>query len=93
MKEKEEQGCHAPGDVSCQKLILDYLLAYEEGGMPEDERVAFRRHIEMCPPCVEFLSTYEATGKTLKLLKPRDVPRDLAKAVISFVRSRCHEEE
>ena len=61
--------------------------------MPAEERDAFRRHIEMCPPCVEFLSTYEATGRTLKLLKPRDVPPDLAKAVVSFVRSRGRDKE
>jgi len=89
----EDPGCHAPGDVTCQKLILEYLLSYEDETMPEEERIAFRRHIEMCPPCVEFLSTYEATGKTLKLLKPRDIPPDLAKTVVSFVRSRCKEKE
>ena len=89
----EEPGCHAEGDVTCQKLILDYLLSFEEGGMPEEERAAFRQHIEKCPPCVEFLATYEATGRTLKRLKPKDIPRDLAKAVVSFVRSRCKEKE
>ncbi|HTD52521.1 MAG TPA: zf-HC2 domain-containing protein [Thermoanaerobaculia bacterium] len=89
----EDTGCHAPGDVSCQKLILDYLLSFEDGTMPAEERAAFRHHIEMCPPCVEFLSTYEATGRTLKLLKPRDIPSDLAKAVVSFVRSRCRDKE
>ncbi len=89
----EDPGCHAPGDVTCQRLILDYLLAFEEGTMPAEERDAFRRHIEMCPPCVEFLSTYEATGRTLKLLKPRDIPPDLAKAVVSFVRSRSRDKE
>lgn len=89
----DEPGCHAPGDFTCQRLILEYLLSYEEGTMPEQERAAFRRHIEMCPPCVEFLATYEATGRTLKLLKPRDIPADLAKAVLSFVRARCKESE
>jgi anti-sigma factor RsiW len=87
MKE-EENGCHAHDGVTCEKIILDYLLAYEDGSMPEEERIAFRRHIEKCPPCVGFLATYEATGKTLKLLKPKDVPPDLARAVISFVRTR-----
>ncbi len=91
--EHPEPGCHASDDVSCRKLILDYLLSYEQGAMPEEERTAFRRHIEMCPPCVEFLATYEATGRTLKLLKPREIPADLARAVVSFVRSRSKEEK
>jgi len=91
MKE-DDSGCCAPDDVTCQNIILDQLLAYEDGAMPETERQEFRRHIDMCPPCVEFLKTYEATGKTLKMLKPRQIPRDLAKAVLSFVRERCAKE-
>ncbi|HMF08906.1 MAG TPA: anti-sigma factor [Thermoanaerobaculia bacterium] len=94
MKNEHPEGeCHAEGDVTCRKLILDYLLAYEDETMPEEERAAFRRHIEMCPPCVEFLATYEVTGRTLKLLKPKDIPADLARAVVSFVRTRCKEEK
>jgi anti-sigma factor RsiW len=92
MKE-DDSGCCAPDDVTCQKLILEQLLAYEDGTMPDAERQEFRRHIDMCPPCVEFLKTYEATGKTLKMLKPRQIPRDLAKAVLSFVRERCAKEK
>jgi anti-sigma factor RsiW len=89
----EDPNCHAHGDVTCQKLIVDYLLAFEDGTMPEEERREFKQHIEKCPPCVRFLSTYEATGRTLKMLKPREIPRDLAKAVISFVRARSKEEK
>lgn len=74
--------------VTCEKLILEYLISYEERTLPEDELDELRRHFEMCPPCINFLSTYRATGKTLKMLKPRDIPPDLAKAVIAFVRSR-----
>ena len=89
----DDTGCHAPDDLTCRQFILEHLLAYEDGSMPEPEREELRRHIEMCPPCVEFLSTYEATGLTLKLLKPKDIPSDLARTVISFVRSRSKEKE
>ena len=75
-------------EVNCQKLILDYLISYEDESMPADERAELRRHLEMCPPCVRFLTTYEATGKTLRMLKPREIPPDLARAVIAFVRAR-----
>jgi putative zinc finger protein len=92
-QEDPDAACHAEGDVTCRKFILDYLQAYEDETMPEEERIAFRRHVEKCPPCVEFLATYEVTGRTLKLLKPKDIPIDLAKAVVSFVRARCKEEK
>lgn len=79
--------------ITCEKLILECLLAYEEGTMPEEERRQLQEHLDLCPPCGRFLSTYRATGKTLKRLKPEQIPPELARTVLSFVRSRCRKEE
>ncbi len=76
-------------DWTCKQVILDLLIEYEDGAMEVQERVLFERHIEMCPPCVHFLTTYRATGRTLKLLKPDEIPPDLAQSVLAFVRSRA----
>ena len=75
-------------DWTCKKVILDLLIEYEDKTMPSADRADFERHIEMCPPCVRFLTTYRATGKTLKLLKPEEIPPDLVQSVLAFVRSR-----
>ena len=74
--------------VSCKELILEKLFEYEEGTMSEKDRLHLQHHIEECPPCVRFLSTYQTTGRTLRMLKPRDIPPALAKTVMAFVRSR-----
>ena len=76
-------------DWTCKQVILDLLIEYEDGAMPSEDRADFESHIEMCPPCVRFLTTYRATGKTLKLLKPEEIPLDLAQSVLAFVRSRA----
>jgi anti-sigma factor RsiW len=76
-------------DWTCRQVILDLLVEYEDGTMLDPDRSDFERHIEMCPPCVRFLTTYRATGKTLKLLKPEEIPSDLAQSVLAFVRSRA----
>ena len=76
-------------DVTCKKFILDLLVDYEDGTMPADERVLFQQHMELCPPCLRFLTSYRATGRTLKLLKPEEIPPDLARSVLAFVRSRA----
>ena len=76
-------------DWTCRQVILDLLIEYEDGTMPAAERADFERHVEMCPPCVRFLTTYRATGKTLKLLKPEEIPSDLAQSVLAFVRARA----
>jgi anti-sigma factor RsiW len=76
-------------DWTCRQVILDLLIEYEDGTMAGLDRSDFERHIEMCPPCVRFLTTYRATGKTLKLLKPEEIPSDLARSVLAFVQSRA----
>ncbi len=76
-------------DWTCRQVILDLLIEYEDGTMAAAERADFERHIEMCPPCVRFLTTYRATGKTLKLLKLEEIPSDLAQSVLAFVRKRA----
>lgn len=86
-------GCGTGGsgphdEVTCRKLILEFLLDFESGAMPDDERHALERHFDECPPCGVFLTSYRATGKTLRMLKPSEVPADLALAVVQFVRSR-----
>jgi hypothetical protein len=79
--------------MTCRELILDCLLEFEEGAMPEEERRELQLHFEMCPPCLNFLSTYRATGKTLKMLKPTEIPPALAETVMAFVRARREKEK
>lgn len=82
----------AHDEITCQKLILECLLDYESGAMPADDRRHLERHLDACPPCGNFLTTYRATGKTLQMLKPCEVPAALARAVVAFVRSRSGRE-
>jgi hypothetical protein len=84
----KKPGCGGHDEVSCRKLILDYLLDYESGAMPEADRESLRKHFEDCPPCGVFLESYRVTGRTLRMLKPSEVPQDLARAVVAFVKSR-----
>ena len=80
-------------EMTCKRLILDCLVDYEDGSMPEADRRSLEDHLSHCPPCVLFLDTYRATGRTLKMLKPRELPRNLAEAVLKFVRERCGEKK
>jgi anti-sigma factor RsiW len=80
--------CHA-AEMSCKSLVMEALYDFEEGTMPEAERRELERHLEACPPCVRFLDSYRATGRTLRALKPRDVPPTLARTVFEFVKARC----
>ncbi len=76
-------------EIKCRQLILEFLIDYEDGSMPETERVRLEQHFQDCPPCLVFLKSYRATGRTLRSLKPRDIPKNLADAVVRFVRAKC----
>jgi anti-sigma factor RsiW len=80
-------------EITCRRLILEYLVEYEDGSMVETERRELEVHLSHCPPCVVFLKSYRATGRTLRMLKPRDIPKNLAEAVVKFVRARCDKKE
>jgi anti-sigma factor RsiW len=77
-----------PHGLSCEKLILEYLAEYTDGTMSRADRIEMERHLTACPPCGVYLESYRVTGVTIRSLKPRDIPPDLARAVIAFVRAR-----
>jgi anti-sigma factor RsiW len=79
-------------EMNCRRLILEYLGDYEDGSMPAAERQALEAHLSHCPPCVVFLHSYRATGRTLRKLKPKELPKNLAEAVMKFVKARCDKE-
>jgi anti-sigma factor RsiW len=78
-------------EIKCRQLILEYLIEYEDGSMAEPDRERLEEHFAACPPCLVFLKSYRATGRTLRMLKPRDIPKNLADAVVRFVRAKCKE--
>jgi anti-sigma factor RsiW len=86
-KRKDQDPC-APHGVSCEKLILEYLAEYTDGTMTRTDRIEMERHLSHCPPCGVYLESYRVTGVAIRSLKPRDIPPDLARAVVAFVRTR-----
>jgi len=80
-------------EMTCKRLILEYLVEYEDGSMPDADRREFERHLSHCPPCLVFLKSYRATGRTLRMLKPRDIPKNLVDVVVGFVKARCDKKE
>ena len=40
---------------SCQQIV-EVVTDYLEGGLATEERIAFERHVVICPPCRGYLS-------------------------------------
>jgi anti-sigma factor RsiW len=64
--------------MSCQELV-ELVTAYLEDALPADDRARFDAHLELCPPCVEYLAQFERTVQAVGLASP-DLDRTPAMA-------------
>jgi anti-sigma factor RsiW len=75
--------------MTCRELA-EFLLAYVEGELPEEQRDEFDRHNFDCPPCKAYLKTYKETialGRSICQDPdgpvPEDVPEELVRAILA----------
>ncbi len=78
-----------PRDLTCREFI-EFLLAWREGELPEEERRVFDQHLARCPYCADYLRSYEAT---IQLGRgafcepdepvPDEVPDELVSAILA----------
>ncbi len=80
--------------MTCQEFV-DFILAYLERDLGEEERAIFEAHIELCPPCLGYLETYKDTVALGSACcaepdgpVPADVPEQLVRAVLSARRAQ-----
>ncbi len=76
--------CH----LTCRE-IADFLMAYLDGDMEADRRAEFERHLGACPPCVNYLRTYQRVVEMARAshqcdaMRPPPVPEQLVKAILA----------
>lgn len=80
--------------ITCKELI-DFLMDYVDDGLPPERRSAFEAHLKVCPPCVNYLSSYKEAvrmGKAALSPTPDDsipssVPPKLIEAILAARRA------
>ena len=75
--------------MTCREFV-NFLMAYLEEELPGAQREEFVRHFELCPDCVAYLRSYEATVRMGKCIcddpdgpPPADAPDELVRAVLA----------
>jgi anti-sigma factor RsiW len=68
---------------------VDFCLDYLEGGLSEEEKAHFSRHLAMCQECVTFFETYRRTPEVSRNALTLEMPTGVKDAVRSFLRTRC----
>ena len=46
--------------LTCREMV-EFLMAYLDGELPEGQRESFDQHLRDCPPCEVYLDTYRRT--------------------------------
>ncbi len=81
--------------LTCRE-IADFLIDYLDGALPVKQRVVFRAHLTICPPCRDYLEQYRSTvdlGRDAfcddapDAAPPIDVPEELVQAILKARRT------
>jgi anti-sigma factor RsiW len=80
-------------DLTCRALV-DFLMAYLDGELPDRERRVFEAHLRVCADCVAYLRSYEATVRLERQAfeapeasVPDEVPEELVAAILASRRT------
>jgi anti-sigma factor RsiW len=76
---------------TCQQIV-EVVTEYLDGGLDTAERVAFERHVTICPPCRGYLSQIRAVTRVAGGLAADDLPPsvrdDLLQSFAEWKRNR-----
>jgi anti-sigma factor RsiW len=77
--------------MKCRECV-EFLIDYLEGELPAEQAAAFQEHLELCPPCVEYVATYQRTIEVGRICchheqqSPPDMPEPLVQAILKSLR-------
>ena len=78
-------------ELTCRDFV-EVIMAFLDGELDATQRVLFESHLLACPPCENYLDSYQKTvalGKSLCEPEgldgpvPPDVPEELVQAVLA----------
>jgi predicted anti-sigma-YlaC factor YlaD len=72
--------------LSCREIV-DLVTEYLEGTMAAADRVAFERHIAICPPCRGYLAQMRGLLRAAGTLHEEDLPPELRAALLEHFAS------
>jgi anti-sigma factor RsiW len=73
--------------MKCREFI-DFIIDYLDGELPPEQAEAFKEHLELCPPCVEYVMSYKTTIVIEQLCckheesPPPQMPEPLVQAIL-----------
>jgi hypothetical protein len=69
--------------------MMDLLVDYLEGDLQGPELDRLELHLDLCPPCVNFLESYRETGKICREALEREMPAELKSTLHEVLAREC----
>lgn len=69
--------------------MMDLLVDYLEEELDEEKRKHLEFHLELCPPCMNFLDTYKQTGHVCREALKQEMPSALKSSLRDFLSHKC----
>lgn len=74
-------------DRTCQE-ITSLIFGYLNDTLSPSVRRDFKRHLRICPDCVNFLNTYKKTASVTRSIRPEEIPPKIRQNILDFLRER-----
>ena len=74
------------GQLNCTRLV-ELLADYLEGELTQSQAQLLEWHLEGCAPCVAFVNTYRGTIQVAKKLSAVEMPDELKRRLVAFLKS------
>src|SRR5262249_21279499 len=78
---------HTPGETCCRE-VFDLLSDYVDGELDSQTRETLARHLEACPPCENFLKTFQKTRFLCRESLMVRMPEELRERLRSFLQDK-----
>jgi len=75
--------------MTCREVV-EFLMAYLDGELPEEARRVFEEHLAECEECVAYLASYQRAtrlGATAWEAEPCEAPPELVDAILAARRA------
>ena len=67
---------------TCQQIV-EVVTEYLDGGLATSDRVAFERHVAICPPCRGYLSQIRWVTRVAGSFRADDLPESMRDDLLS----------
>ena len=78
---------HGPGEPTCRQ-VFELLSDFVDGELSTAARESLARHLGACPPCEEFLKTFQTARSLCRESLLEKMPAELKDRLGSFLRDQ-----